>query len=197
MKASPATTQLRIAWLAVALAALLGYVTAIAPAQQRIASIESHAAELADLAARNEVLVQRLGALEQTRARVRDDLRRLGGKGDAGRVAVALLQVLQGEAARNHLTISSIAPASEEPAAHASGGEEDVAVTLRGRYRDVMAAIADVPHHDVLVEVRSVRLARVASREMLPSVDATIQAALYHDVTDLVREEPHVRAAAQ
>jgi Tfp pilus assembly protein PilO len=193
----PAASQLRAAWLVVTLVALLGFASVVAPAQQRIAAIESHGEELADLATRNEALLSRIGSLEQTRKRVRIDLQRLAGKSGGGRVAVAALQVLEDEAARNHLTISSIAPASEQISTGAPRREEDVSVSLRGRYRDLMAAIADVPHHDVLVEVQSVTLQSVATRQVFPSVDATIRAALYPEVKDLAKEDTHAQTAAQ
>jgi Tfp pilus assembly protein PilO len=193
----PAASQLRVAWLVVSLVAALGFAGVVAPAQQRIAALEAHAAELADLATRNEALLLRLGSLERTRNRVRSDLQRLGGKGGGGRVAVAALQVLEDEAARNHLTISSIAPAGEPLSNGAERREEDVSISLRGRYRDLMVAIADVPRHDVLLEVQSVTLESVATRQVFPSVDATIRAALYPEVKDLAKEDTHASTAAQ
>jgi Tfp pilus assembly protein PilO len=191
-----AAAQLRIAWLVVALVAVIGFASIVLPAQRRIASIQTHAANLADLAARNEALLARLDSLEQTRARVRRDLDRLTGKIGAGRTTVAALHVLEDEAGRNHLTISAIAPAGEEPPASRPSREEDVVVTLRGRYRDVMAAIADVPRHDALVEVESVALTRVDTRALFPSVDATVRVALFHDVKDLVKEDTHALTTA-
>ncbi len=191
-----AAAQLRIAWLVVALVAVLGFASIVLPAQRRIASIQSHAADLADLAARNEALLARLDSLEQTRTRVRRDLDRLTGKIGAGRTTVAVLHVLEDEAGRNHLTISAIAPAGEGPPASRPGREEDVAVSLRGRYRDVMAAIADVPRHDALVEVESVALTRVDTRALFPSVDATVRVALFHDVKDLAQEDTHALTTA-
>lgn len=55
-----AAGQVRIAWLVVALAAVLGFASIVLPAQRRIAAIEERAAGLADLAARNEALLARL-----------------------------------------------------------------------------------------------------------------------------------------
>jgi hypothetical protein len=193
----PAVTQLRMAWMLVALTAALGFAAVVAPSERRLSDIESHAQQLDELATRNEALLGRLGDLEQTRARVRGDLQRLAGKGNAGKVAVAVLKILEEEAARNHLTISSLAPASGVSATQGPPREEDVAVLLRGRYRDVMTAIADVPRHDVLAEVQSVSLARVESRQTFPSVDATVHVALYHDVKDLAKEDTHAQTVAQ
>jgi Tfp pilus assembly protein PilO len=191
-----AAGQLRIAWLVVALLAVLGFASIVVPAQRRIAAIEERAAALADLAARNEALLARLDSLEQTRTRVRRDLERLSGKIGTGRTTVAVLHVLEDEAGRNRLTITGIAPDGEEPSAPRAQHEEDVAVSLRGRYRDVMAAIADVSRHDALVEVQSVALTRVDTRQLFPSVDATVRVALYPDVKDLVKEETHAQTTA-
>jgi hypothetical protein len=190
-----ADSQVRVAWLVVALVAAIGFCAIVLPGEQRIAGMEQHAAALADLAERNEALVIRAASLERTRSRVLDEVRRLTGKGGSGRAAVGLLQVLDGEAKRSHVTIFGIAPAGG-PASR-PGAEDDVDISLRGRYRDVIGAIADVPHHDVLIEIQGVSLARVDSRQLFPSVDATIHAALYHDVKDLTKEKMHAQAAAQ
>lgn len=186
-----------MAWLVVALAAAIGFASIVLPAQRRIAAVEEHAAGLADLAARNEALLARLDSLEQTRTRVRRDLEHLSGKIGTGRTTFAVLHVLEDEAGRNHLTITGIAPGGEEPAAPRAQREDDVAVSLRGRYRDVMAAIADVSRHDALVEVQSVALTRVDARQLFPSVDATVRVALYPDVKDLVKEETHAQTSAR
>ncbi|HTA38339.1 MAG TPA: hypothetical protein VK760_04660 [Candidatus Acidoferrales bacterium] len=190
-----AVAQLRVAWLAVALVVVLGFAAVVLPAQRRIAAIEAHAGDLADLADRNEAVLARLESLERTRTRVRRDLARLAGKAGSGKATVAALHVLEGEAGRNHLIISGIAPANDDVAAAHREGEEDVAVSLRGRYRDVMNAVADLSRHDALVEVRAVSLARVDIRTLFPNVDATVSVALFHTVKDLVKEEAHAQAA--
>jgi len=194
----PPSAQVRIAWFAVAFAAIAGFAAVVAPAERRIAALASHAAELAELADRNEALVARIGPLERTRERVRKDLARLAGAGGSGRAAVAVLKILEDEARRNHVTVTSIAPASAaQTAPRATDREEELAVGLRGRYRDVLAAVADVPHHDVLVEVRGLSLARVDTRGLFPSVDAVVRAAIYQSPSDIAQEEvPHARPAA-
>jgi Tfp pilus assembly protein PilO len=188
--------QVRLAWMAVALTALLGLVAVVLPGQRRIAAIEARSSDLADDASRNEALIARLDSLEQTRLRVRRDLDRLAGHVGGGKAMVAALHVLENEAGRNHLSISSIAPAAEQPVASHPTGEEDITVTLRGRYRDVMNAIADAPRHDALLEVRSIALARVDTRGLFPSVDATVGVALYHAVADLIKEDTHAQTVA-
>jgi Tfp pilus assembly protein PilO len=190
-----AATQLRVAWLAIVLVAVVGFATIVLPAQRRIASTESRAADLADLAARNEALLARLDSIEQTRSSVRSDLDRLAGSVGPGRTTVAVLHVLEDEGKRNHVTISSIAPASDETSG-VPQAKEELAVSLRGRYRDVMAAIADVPRHDALVEIESVGVARANTRALFPSVDATVRVALYRDVKDLAKENANARTTA-
>jgi Tfp pilus assembly protein PilO len=190
-----AAAQLRIAWLAIVLGAVMGFATIVLPAQRRIASIESHAADLADLAARNEALLARLDSIEQTRTRVRADLDRLAGKIGAGRTTIAVLHVLEDEGKRNHVTISGIAPASDQTSGLPQVKEE-LAVSMRGRYRDVMGAIADIPQHDALVEVESVGVARADTRALFPSIDATVRVALYRDVKDLAKENTNARTIA-
>ena len=76
--------QLRIAWLAVVLVALLGFAAVVLPAHRRIAAIEAHAADLAELATRNEALLARPDLLERTCARVQRDLERLAGEETSG-----------------------------------------------------------------------------------------------------------------
>jgi len=191
-----ARSQLRIAWSIVACTAIAGFAAVVAPAERRIGALEAHAAELAALADRNAALVARIGSLEQTRSSVHAELARLAGAGGRGRIAASILSLLDGEARGHHVSVTSIAPASAQPSARDSGREEDVSVTLRGRYRDVMAAVADVPHHDVLIEVLDVSLARVDARGLFPNVDATVRVALYPSTDDLLQEESHARAPA-
>jgi hypothetical protein len=193
---SAGAAQVRTSWLLLVLATLLGFAAVVAPAERRLAAIEAHTAQLGDLATQNEAALTRLDSLERTRARVRSDVKRLAGKGSSGKVAVAVLKVLETEAARNHLTISSIVPSSDGPAARPASLEEDVAITLQGRYRDAMAAIAQLPREDVLVEVQSVSLVSVTSHQAFPYVDATIHAALYYGIDELTKEEKHALTPA-
>jgi Tfp pilus assembly protein PilO len=190
-----AATQLRVAWLALALAAVAGFATIVLPAQRRIAAIESRSGDFAELAARDEAVLARLDSIEQTRTRVRRDLDRLAGKVGTGRTTVAVLHVLENEAARNHLVISGIAPASDDTAS-ASAKEEELTVSLRGRYRDVMAAVADIPRHDALVEVQSAGLQRADAHGLFPSVDATVRFGIFSDVKDLTKENANARTTA-
>jgi Tfp pilus assembly protein PilO len=193
----PDAARVRAAWLSVALAASLGFAGAIAPAERRIAAIESRAADLAELASRNEALAANARAAEAERARIRGEIDRLAGKGNPGRATVAVLRILADEAARNHLTLTGIAPSGDVAPRRTALREEDVEISLRGRYRDVMEAVADLSRRDALVEVRGVSLARVDAHQLFPSVDATVRAALYHDAGDLAKEETHASTAAQ
>ena len=197
MTETAAAAQVRIAWLVVVLAAVLGFACIVLPAQRRIAAIEEHAAGLGDLAAQNEALLARLDSprWKQTRTRVRRDLRALIGEDRRGKDDRCRSPRLGRRSRsqpcydRRHLH----RPATQPSAPRAWPREEEVAVSLRGRYRDVMNAIADLPRHDALVEVRSVSLTRVDARQLFPSVDATVRVALFPDVKELMQEETHAQ----
>jgi hypothetical protein len=178
-----AAAQVRVAWMLVALAAVIGYAAVVAPGERRLGAVLSHARELYELSNRNERLLRDIGSVQQARDRVQRDLARLAGQRAAGKAGLSILRLLQGEAAHNHVILASVAPGDSGSAAGNDTREENVAILLHGRYRDVVTSIADISRHDVLVEIRDVELARSggAGAMVFPTIDATIHARLYQD----------------
>lgn len=185
-------TDVRIAWLLSAIVLLLGYAMLIAPRERRMTAIETRAHALYEQANRNARLVENIGSLERARDRVKRDLALLTGVGGADASMLGGLQLLQRETHAHRVTLRAFTPQAANGSATVKG-QQPFTILARGRYRDVMGLIADLPRHGVFVEVRDAQLRRVPSRGALaPDVDATIDAVLYDDITALVKGVTHV-----
>jgi hypothetical protein len=181
------------AWLTVGALALGGYLIVVAPAERKLQEIRAQAHDLYDLAIRNEHLLRGAAGLSAARDRVAVDVARLAGQRGAGSATLRTLQMLQREGSRAHVTIGSLAP--DAPDSTAQNGSEDVTIAMRGTYRNVLSAIADVSRHDVLLEVSGATLATAEAGA--DEIDATLHATLYYRLDALAKEkhdetlEPH------
>jgi Tfp pilus assembly protein PilO len=176
-----------IGWLIVAVLAVSGFVGAIVPSERRLNAIEFQAHELYQLANRNETMYAGRGALERARSRVEHDMSLLGVKNSSGKAMFAALRLLHWEAVTHHAAVSSIAPLDAAPPNNS--GREDVSITIRGRYRDVVALVADLSRHDLLIEVHDAELNGTSTPIFGADVDATIRATVYHNNQGLMEEE--------
>ena len=136
------------AWLIVGGLALGGYFIGVAPAERKMQEIRAQAHDLYDLAIRNEHLLRGATGLSAARERVAIDVARLAGQRGAGSATLRTLQMLQREGSLAHVTIGGLSP--DAPDSGAQNGSEDVTIAMRGTYRNVLSAIADVSRHDVL-----------------------------------------------
>lgn len=181
------------AWLTVGALALGGYLIVVAPAERKLQEIGAQAHDLYDLAIRNEHLLRGAAGLSAARDRVAVDVARLAGQRGAGSATLRTLQMLQREGSRAHVTIGGLAP--DAPDSTAQNGSEDVTIAMRGTYRNVLSAIADVSRHDVLLEVSGATLATAEAGA--DEIDATLHATLYYRLDALAKEkhdeipEPH------
>ncbi|HTX60396.1 MAG TPA: hypothetical protein VMH02_12080 [Verrucomicrobiae bacterium] len=180
----------RAAWYGVGLLALLLYGGIVAPAERRLGAIATQTGELYDLAARDERLAADLGNLQAARDRVEAEIARFSRTG-GGQAAAAALATLAGETKSGRVCLTSVkrSPDATDPA----GASDDLTIALRGRYRDVLAAIADIPRQGALMEVRSVSLSRASGSAVaiFPPVEAEVRATVYHNATALLKESSH------
>jgi Tfp pilus assembly protein PilO len=185
-----AAAQVRMAWMLLALLAVIGYAAIVEPAERRLSAVLSHARELYELSNRNDRLLRNIGSIQQARDRVRRDLTQLAGQRATGKAGLSILRLLQSESVRNHVVIAGVAPGDSANLAGQDTHGDTVAISLHGRYRDVVTSIADLSRHDALVEIRDVALVRSggASAAPFPSVDATIHATLYDDPAALLED---------
>ncbi len=178
----------RLAWLIVGALGIAGYALIVAPGERHLAATEFHAHELYELANRNERMLQDRDRLVAARNRVERDIRTLTGRDNEGRISLAALRLLDAETQAHHVIVSGFAPeTSDSPD---SGRIEDESIELRGAYRDVIAAVADLSRHDVLLEVDEAKIvggsAKFAGNA---TVDATVQARLYYSIGAAMKEK--------
>ena len=182
------------AWLFVGALAFGGYFVAIAPAERRLQAIRTREHELYDLTIRNERLLRGAAGLSAARDRVAVDVARLAGERGAGSATLRTLELLQRESSKANVAIGGLAPDAPRTAAQ-TAGSEDVTIAMRGTYRSLLSAIADISRHEVLLEVSNATLERTARG--VGQIDATLHATLYYRLDALVKEkhdeslEPH------
>jgi len=158
--------------------------------------VRAHALDMYELANHNEASVRQASALRAARARVAADVERLCGQASDGAATASLLRLLSDESKRFNVELRSLAPETIEAPAPSSRRTDTLrsfAVTLnvRGRFRNIVAMLADVPRHEVLVGVRDVTL-QTAQRPQsgVVSLDATVRATVYR-VGKRTTEESH------
>jgi Tfp pilus assembly protein PilO len=181
--------DVRFGWLVAGTLAVLGYVAVIAPSERRLNAIEFQAHELYQLANRNEAMYAARGSLEEARSRVERDMSLLGVKNTSSKVMFATLRLVQWESVAHHAAVTGITPIDATPPN--DDGRQDVIVAIRGRYRDIVALVADLSRHDLLIDVHDLELTSTSIPIFGADVDATIHATVYHSNQGLMREENH------
>lgn len=174
------------AWICVVALALGGYFGGIAPAEKRLRTVSADAHDLYDLANRNERLLRAATGLSDARARVALDVARLAAVHGSGSATLRTLELLRREGSHAHVTIVSITPDAPNAAAETTGSEA-LTIGVHGAYRNVLAAIADVSRHEVLLDISDAVLAAAAAGP--GEVDATLHATLYYRMDALAQEK--------
>jgi Tfp pilus assembly protein PilO len=181
--------DVRIGWIVAGALAVLGYVAIIAPSERHLAAIEFQGHELYQLANRNETMYAARSSLEEARLRVERDMSSLGVKNTSGKAMFATLRLVQWESVGHHAVVTGITPLDATPPN--DDGRQDIVIAVRGRYRDIVALVADLSRHDLLIDVRDVELTGTSTPIFGADVDAAIHATVYHSNQGLMREENH------
>jgi hypothetical protein len=152
------------------------------PASQSIEQVRAHARDLYEQANQNDAIVRRAAFLHAAEKRIHSDVLALGGKSSPGAVTAAMLRLLNEEARRLNIDVRTLTPATGAPApqaqrALASGG--DVSLGVRGPFRNVISFIADLPRHDVLIEIHNAQLSSADIQQHHPMLEVTINATIY------------------
>lgn len=179
--------DVRAGWFAVAVLVFGGYLTLVAPAERRVRTVAFQAHELYELANRNERLLKNAAGLQAADQRVARDLADLTARKDETTIAVATLGLLRAAEKRHRVFVVSLAPA--ERSITLERGSENVTLVLRGAYRDVLEAIAELSRGDVLLEIDDVALTQAFGNAGSPLVDATIGATIYDRIEPLMKEK--------
>ncbi len=180
---------LRIAWLLLPTLAVAGIALVVLPLdRERRDELERVQALFTQRRAAAATL-QEADRLRVAQVRVQRQIRSLDGmRGEAAQTAETL-RLLEAEARRFQLRVSSVVPG---PAASPVGMSavrapvrlrpHALTIGLRGRFGDIMRCIADLPRHRHPLEIRSVAISpadRASSDGEAPLLNATIAVTLY------------------
>ncbi len=192
----------RVLWLLAAFMVLAVGVGCISwPGSQELSQRHAHALELYDEANAIDAATRRAAQLRAAQARIASDLTALGGVRSAGGVTAALLRLLHDESNRQAVDIREVAPdttthGSDSAAAAIRANAllpSDVAISVRGPFRNIVALVADLPRHDVLIDVRDIHLSATESDRVPPVLDVTLHATIYRLAALLPLENSRVR----
>ena len=181
----------RIGWVLAAALAVGGILGVVAPAERRVRAAMAHAHELYELANRNDKMLRSAAGLAAASRRVAHDVSYLAGNRGEGATTLAALELLRGDARRFHLSLESLTPDRSDVSDLES---PEATIAVRGAYRDVLAAIADLSKHDVLLEVRAVGLAQNSDYLQTDEIDATIGASIYSSIDSAEREKKNAES---
>lgn len=185
----------RSLWLLVVLMLLGGYGLIVQPGEQAINAMELRARTLYDEANENESKIRRSSQLEQVRRRVQWDLRKLSGQAAPAATTAVLLRLLNDDAKRFNLEIRAVTPDRNTAPSVTSSldfSETDWSIGLRGRFRDVVAFVTDLPKHNALLYLRDVELTSTSNEPAAaPWLNVTLHAQLYHLAALSFLEDTH------
>jgi Tfp pilus assembly protein PilO len=158
------------------------------PTSQTIAAIKSQAKNLYDEANENEADVRHAAELRSLAKRVSADVHLLSGQGSQSAVTAATLSLLNREARVFGVDVRSIVPApASSPTPPAQGQSTSISslagapveIDVRGRFRNVLAFVADLPRHNVLIAVSDLSLADEGDPSIKPVLSAKLHATVY------------------
>jgi Tfp pilus assembly protein PilO len=190
------STMARILWaLTFVVVAGIGVGCVWYPASQRIEALNAASHELYDEANSDELEVRRSQELRQVRERIVADVRKLSGQRSNATAMAAALHLLSDESKRFNVELRSVVPqpASATPAPLIPS---ELTLGLRGRFRNIVAMLVDLPRHDVLIGVRDVAFASTSTLHAgVPVLDVTIHATLYRVRDQKTVEDDRVASA--
>ncbi|HVA28116.1 MAG TPA: hypothetical protein VNF68_08045 [Candidatus Baltobacteraceae bacterium] len=158
------------------------------PASTQIAAVRESAQELYDEANADEADVRRAATLRSARARIAADVGALAGQTSSGAATAAALRLLSAQSKQFGVELRSVTPQEVQPTMHAPTPRlardtlipMDIAVGLRGNFRNVVKLLSDLPRHEALLALRDVSLqATGALHAGGPTLDVTVHAILY------------------
>lgn len=170
------------AWALTLVAALGGYLWIVAPADRELAAARARVRALIETGDRDEEIVRRASAPPGA------DLAQalppwIFARRTGPQATLAALQAFASEATRRHVAIASFAPADASD--HQRSGEQDVALSLQGKYADVLETVAELSSGPVLFDIRGLVLTQASDQMDWQGVDATVDGALFASATDV------------
>lgn len=177
----------RVTWLIVAfVVGGVGFGCIWWPASQQISQRHARALELYDEANTIDAAIRRSSQLRDAQLRIRSDLAELGGIRTPGAVTAALLQLLHEESKRQSIEVREVAPDANARASVPKAdllAPTELSIAVRGPFRNIVALVADLSRHDVLVDIHDIQLGATESTRNAPVLDATLHATMYRLVS--------------
>lgn len=167
---------MRIAWLVVVALAVAGYTGVVAPSERTVRSLTRESQDLYELANRNEAVLAQRASLVRLRDRVRRDLAELGAEKTPAKAALAFIELLDRQGKQRDVSVGTFAPDE-------TTGNEDaqqISLTVRGSYEDLLPFLSDMTRHRPLVEVESAELQRQSDGSDGTEIDGQVRVVLYH-----------------
>jgi Tfp pilus assembly protein PilO len=189
--------MLRLIWATVAFVIFgVGFGGVWWPMSQSIDRVRSHARDLYEEANQNDAMVLRASDVHAAQNRIHSDIVALGGERNSGAVTAALLRLFNRESQTLSVDVRTLTPAtapSSVSAARYLKSETNVAVGVRGPFRNIVNLIADLPRHDVLIEIHDARITSNEATVQSPVLDLSFDATIYR-IVQMPVEEKNVRA---
>lgn len=183
MKRPDKIAFVRLIWVSVAFVIFgIGVGLVWWPQSQGIDQVRQHAKELYEEANQNDAIIRRASDLHAAQRRIHDDLQLLGGEHTQGAVTASVLRLMNEEGKRLNVDIRSIGPAptsTQSSDRRTSMDATDVTIDARGPFKNVMNLIADLPRHDVLIEIHDTQITSSDTTKKTPVLDVTIDATIY------------------
>lgn len=193
-------TDVRAAWCAIIALAIAGAWSIENRFERPISASHVTIESLYRRTVVNERTVRQVAVLRRERDAAERDLRRVSADRSLSSATATLLATMQASAKANAVTVVNLEPSNEAASASkAPAGLAAVALKLqlRGRFRNILRFVEDLPAHSTLLKIVHTELALSnrpgGSNE--PDLDATVQATLYRLAPQAPSEEP--RAAAR
>jgi hypothetical protein len=172
------------------------------PASEELSQRHAHAMELYDEANTFDAATRRASQLRSAQERIAEDLSELGGLRSPGAVTAAVLRLLHEDSKNESVQIREVAP--DAAIRSAVGTTEkahqedllsgsDVAISVRGPFRNVIALVADLPRHDVLIDIHDIQITSTGALRKPPVLDVTLHSTIYRLVALPTMENSRVR----
>ncbi len=152
--------------------------------ERRIAASNRRSADLYARTAENRQVIAQIGRFRAAQRRVRSDLRRMAARRSAAATTAATLAGLDATARTYRVRIRAVLPGPEATAGPATEPLRANVLTIhvRGRFRNILRFLVQVPAGGVPIEIDGAQLAPTSGIEPgtgQPLLDATIHATVY------------------
>ena len=186
-----ARSHVHTIWLTCALVWGVGIACVWLPSSAELSNTRAHASELYEEANQNDADVRRGAELVASRARVLQDIASLRGQFNGATATAAALTLIAERARRDGIEVRSLLP-QDSPTPMALLSKTEIALAIRGHFRNLIAFTSNLPRHDALIGVTGIAINAGTASKADPSVlDATLHLALYRIDDPVAKESTH------